>query len=159
MNIISNTPTEDELIQQEATLIFDHFNEDTALAFGTALVDRARAEKAPVVINIRTPDRTLFHAALPGSAPDNDRWAYRKSNMVLRRHNASLLVGLKFASQGKTVSPEIGFDPLEFTAEGGSFPIRVANTGIVGAVTVSGLASADDHAMIVVVLREFLGKG
>ena len=149
-------PTVAELEQQEATLVFPHFDEDTALRLGTALVEQARAQAAPVVINIRTPDRTLFHAALPGSAPDNDHWARRKSNIVLRKHRASMLVGLQFAAKGKTVSHDIGLDPLDFADHGGSFPIRVAGTGVIGAVTVSGLASEEDHAMIVGVLETLL---
>ena len=42
------------------------------------------------------------------------------------------------------------------TAHGGSFPIRVAGVGIVGAVTVSGLPQAQDHALVVEGLRDFL---
>lgn len=159
MPIPTPMPTETEIEQQEASLVFPEFNEETAIALGTALVAKARAEAAPVVINIRTPDRTLFHAALPGSAPDNDHWARRKSNVVLRKHHASILVGLQFARKGKTVGPDLGLDPMDFADHGGSFPIRVAGTGVIGAITVSGLASEDDHAMIVAALENMLGKG
>ena len=44
------------------------FGETEALDLGARLVGLAKARGAGVVINIRTPDRTLFHAALPGSA-------------------------------------------------------------------------------------------
>lgn len=67
-----------------------------------------------------------------------------------------MLVGLKFAEQGKVVGQDLGLDPLEVSAHGGSFPIRVAGTGVIGAITVSGLASQDDHAMIVSVLEDIL---
>lgn len=156
MTATSPMPIVDELKQQVATLVFSNFDEDTAIRLGTALVAQARAQAAPVVIDIRTPNRTLFHAALPGSAPDNDHWARRKSNTVLRTHRPSLLVGLEFAARGKTLGPDIGLDPMDYSAHGGSFPIRVVGTGVIGAVTVSGLASEDDHAMIVGVLREML---
>ena len=43
-----------------------------------------------------------------------------------------------------------------YAAHGGSFPIRVAGVGIVGAVTVSGLPQAQDHALVVEGLRDFL---
>ncbi|WP_068114949.1 heme-degrading domain-containing protein [Tropicimonas marinistellae] len=150
--------TAEILEAQEAQLVFPGFSEDTAFALGGALVAAARAQAAPVVINIRTPDRTLFHAALPGSAPDNDHWARRKSNIVLRKHCASMLVGMRLEAAGKQPGPDLGLDPLDFAAHGGSFPIRVAGVGVIGAITVSGLASAEDHAMIVETLSDFLAR-
>jgi uncharacterized protein (UPF0303 family) len=71
-------PSLEDLEQRETMLVFSRFSEDTAWEIGTALVATARRATAPVVVDIRTPDRTLFHAALPGSAPDNDHWARRK---------------------------------------------------------------------------------
>ncbi len=154
---MTTAPTIAALEEQEARLVFSAFNEETAWAIGTALVAAAAAAAAPVVIDIRTPDRTLFHAALPGSVPDNDHWARRKSATVLRYHRASLLVGARLAAKGTALESAVGIDPLEFAAHGGSFPVRVAGVGVVAAITVSGLASEDDHAMIVAVLEDYLG--
>jgi uncharacterized protein (UPF0303 family) len=142
--------------KQESQLVFKSFDELVAFEVGRRLVDLALSEKAPVVIDIRTPDRTLFHAALPGASPDNDHWARRKSNVTLRMHKASLRVGELNRSRGRGVSPDIGLDPMDFADHGGSFPIRVAGTGVVAAVTVSGLKSEEDHAMIVTVLEAYL---
>ncbi|MFD0979538.1 heme-degrading domain-containing protein [Tropicimonas aquimaris] len=152
----SKAPTMEQLELQEATLVFEAFDEVTALDLGSALVAAAQAEAAAVVIDIRTPDRTLFHAALPGSAPDNDHWARRKSNTVLRKHRSSMLVGMRNAAKGNVVGTSLGLDPMDFADHGGSFPIRVKGVGVIGAVTVSGLASEDDHAMIVGVLEKML---
>nr|WP_210388055.1 heme-degrading domain-containing protein [Ciceribacter sp. L1K22] len=143
----------DVLAEQETRLVFPAFDETVALAVGLELVDIAKAEKAPVVINIRTPNRTLFHAAMPGSAPDNDVWARRKSNVTLRLHKASMWVGENNRLKGRTLGPDHGFDPMDYADHGGSFPIRVKGTGVVAAVTVSGLPSADDHAMIIKALE------
>jgi uncharacterized protein (UPF0303 family) len=142
--------------KQESLLVFKSFDELVALEVGRRLVDLALSENAPVVIDIRTPGRTLFHAALPGASPDNDHWARRKSNVTLRMHKASLRVGELNRSRGRGVSPEIGLDPMDYADHGGSFPIRVAGTGVVAAVTVSGLKSEEDHAMIVTVLEGLL---
>ncbi|SFB78069.1 heme-degrading domain-containing protein [Tropicimonas isoalkanivorans] len=150
-------PTIDDLEQQEARFVFAQFNEETAYEVGTALVESARSASAPVIVDIRTPDRTLFHAAMPGSAPDNDHWARRKSNTVLRQHRSSLLAGMRLAAKGRDVGPGIGLDPMEFSAHGGSVPIRVSGVGVIGAITVSGLASEEDHAMIAEVLSRHLG--
>lgn len=143
--------------KQESLLVFKSFDEMVALEIGRRLVEMALSDKAPVVINIRTPDRTLFHAALPGASPDNDHWARRKSNVTLRMHKASLRVGELNRSRGRTLSAEIGLDPLDYADHGGSFPVRVAGTGVLAAITVSGLKSEEDHAMIVTVLEAYLG--
>lgn len=149
-----------ELIEQiraeEARFVFRAFSEAEALEIGMALVATARVEGAPVVIDIRTPDRTLFHAALPGSAPDNDEWARRKSNTTLRYHKSSLAIGEALRQKGRVPGPEIGIDQMNFSHHGGSFPVRVVGTGVVAAITVSGLAQTEDHAMIIKVLKDYL---
>lgn len=146
----------DQLAKQEDILVFDRFDEDTAWAIGSKLVGVAQAQSAPVAINIRTSDRTLFHASLPGAKPANDSWARRKSNLVLREHESSMRFGLALKSKGKTLADH-GIDFADFADHGGSFPIRVAGVGVIGAITVSGLASHEDHGMIVGVLAEHLG--
>lgn len=150
------TPIIDILAAQEEKLVFDSFDEVAALSLGHRLVGIARAASAPVVINIRTPNRTLFHAALPGSSPDNDEWARRKSNVTLRLHRASMWVGENNRLKGRSLGPELGLDLLDYADHGGSFPIRVKGTGVVAAVTVSGLPSADDHAMIIEAIEAYL---
>jgi uncharacterized protein (UPF0303 family) len=149
----------DTIEKQEARLVFKAFDELAALDLGQRLVALALSQKAPVVIDIRTPDRTLFHAALPGASPDNDHWARRKSNVTLRFHKASLRVGETNRLRERGVTPDLGLDPLDYADHGGSFPVRVAGTGVVAAITVSGLKSQEDHDMIIAVLEDLLGKG
>jgi uncharacterized protein (UPF0303 family) len=145
-----------DLAAQEAALVFAAFDEDSAWGLGETLVRIARAKAAPVVIDIRTPDRTLFHAALPGSAPENDDWARRKSNVVFRCHRSSLRVGEALRAKGETIGPHLGMDPMDFAAHGGSVPVRVAGIGVVAAATVSGLPQRDDHAMVVEAMADWL---
>ncbi|WP_339858981.1 heme-degrading domain-containing protein [Thalassospira alkalitolerans] len=145
----------DLLNHQEHILVFDRFDEDTAWEIGSALVAVARAQKAPVVVNIRTSDRTLFHAALAGAVPANDSWARRKSNLTLREHQSSMKFGMALKAKGKTLADH-GIDFADYADHGGSFPVRVKGVGVIAAITVSGLASAEDHAMIVGVLADWL---
>lgn len=145
----------DSLKRQEELLVFPAFTEETALAVGLALVDAARARHAPVVIDIRTPDRTLFHAALPGSTPDNGHWARRKGNVTLLCHQSSLRVGEGFRLNGGSLADR-GLDPADFAAHGGSFPVRVSQVGVIGAIAVSGLPAVEDHGLIVEVLGQYL---
>ncbi|MBA3039322.1 MAG: heme-degrading domain-containing protein [Alphaproteobacteria bacterium] len=148
----------DTLAGQEDALVFKAFNEITAIEVGEHLLRAARAGDLPVVINIRTADRVLFHAALPGSSPDNDEWARRKSNVTLRFHRSSMRVGENYRLKGREVCVELGLDPIDYASHGGSFPVRVAGTGVVAAITVSGLTSEDDHGLIVRVLEDYLSE-
>jgi uncharacterized protein (UPF0303 family) len=145
------------LEQQEQALVFDGFDEDTAFAVGNALREQAAASRAPVVVDIRSANRRFYFAALPGSAPDNDEWARRKGNMALRKQCSSLLCGERLKVSGQSVGQGMGLDPLDYAAQGGSFPVRVRGTGVVAVITVSGLPSRDDHELIVGVLAGYLG--
>lgn len=148
----------DTIEKQEARFVFKAFDELTALDLGQRLVKLALSQAAPVVIDIRTADRTLFHVALPGASPDNDHWARRKSNVTLRFHKASLRVGETNRLKERGVTPDLGLDPLDYADHGGSFPIRVSGTGVVAAVTVSGLKSQEDHDMIIAALEDIWGN-
>ncbi|MBL9055648.1 MAG: heme-degrading domain-containing protein [Rhodobacteraceae bacterium] len=146
-------------LKAEATeLVLPAFDEAAALDLGARLVALARAGALPVVIDIRTPDRTLFHAALPGSAPLNDLWARRKSATALVYQQSSLLVGLMLRAKGDTLAQN-GLDPADHADHGGAVPIRVAGTGVVAVATVSGLPSREDHALVVQALRAIRTQG
>jgi uncharacterized protein (UPF0303 family) len=146
-----------ELEAQEHRLVFDHFDNDDAWRLGSAMVAQARARELPVTIDIRRHGHQLFHAALPGTAPDNDRWIERKINVVDRFFAASYLVGRRLAAAGEELAAARGVAPAEFAAHGGSFPVRLRGAGVVGTVTVSGLPQADDHAFVTEMITSFLG--
>lgn len=150
-------PTLADLAKEARRLIFPRFAEETALALGLKLVELAQAGDLPVVIDIRTPDRCLFHAALPGSAPLNDLWAARKSATALMFHEASLLVGTRHRDKGETLAKH-GLPPEGYADHGGAVPIRVAGTGVVACVTVSGLPQVEDHRLAVRAIEALLAE-
>jgi uncharacterized protein (UPF0303 family) len=145
-----------QLEEQEARLQFGHFDNDDAWNLGSLLVSTARAGGLPVTIDIRRFGHQLFHAALPGTAPDNDAWIERKVRVVNRFGHSSFLVGRRLAAAGRSIEEASGLEPILYAAHGGSFPIIVRGVGAVGAVTVSGLPQAEDHALVVRVLESFL---
>ena len=147
--------TIEELEAEAAELVLPAFDETSALRLGAILVDIALAEDLPVVIDIRTPDRTLFHAALPGAPPLNDLWARRKSNAALMFQQSSLLIGLRNKAKGKTLEDE-GLSPVDHADHGGAVPIRVAGVGLVAVATVSGLPQVEDHKLVVRGIRMLL---
>ncbi len=145
-----------ELEEQQVRLQFEHFDNDDAWNLGVLLVTTARAEALPVTVDIRRSGHQLFHAALPGTAPDNDEWIERKVRVVNRFGSSSFLVGRRLAAAGRTIEESAGLQPLLYAAHGGSFPIIIRAVGAVGSVTVSGLPQADDHALVVRSLEAFL---
>ena len=141
------------LAAEEEELQFSSFTNDDAWALGSALVEAARRESAPVAIDISRNGHQLFHAALPGATPDNDAWIQRKSRVVQRFGHSSLYMRQLCAAEGTTVEEKFGLDPREFAAHGGAFPILVRRVGPVGVVVVSGLPQVEDHRMVVAALR------
>ena len=144
--------TVDELAEELAPLALKRFNETIALRLGALLVAIAEAEKMPVVINIRSANRTFFHAALPGSTAVNDNWARRKSNTALYTGQASMIVTLRFQASGRTLAIE-GLSSADYAESGGAVPLVVDGAGPVAVCTVSGLPQEADHALVVRGLR------
>lgn len=152
------TPPLEELEAQERRLVFRSFTYEDAWALGSLLVELAREREAPVAVDIHRVGQQLFHAALPGSTPDNDAWIARKRRVVERYGSASYLVGTRFRAKGTTFEESSRLDPDEYAAHGGSFPINVEGVGVIGAVTVSGLPQLQDHKFVVEALEQFLSK-
>jgi uncharacterized protein (UPF0303 family) len=150
------TPALEELEAQERRLVFSRFTCDDAWALGSLMVELARERQAPVAIDIHRAGQQLFHAALPGSTPDNDAWIARKRRVVERYSSSSYLVGASFRAKGTTFEDSSRLNLDDYAAHGGSFPINVVGAGVIGAVTVSGLPQLQDHLFVVEALERFL---
>lgn len=145
-------PSLTELAQDAKSVIYPRFDENIAIDLGQRMTEIARNDGLGVVINIRTANRTLFHAATLGSAALNDLWAQRKSNTALMTGKASLTVGVENRAKGRSL-PDDGLDFAEFADHGGAVPVVVAAAGVVAVATVSGLPQLDDHALVMRAMR------
>ena len=149
------------LIHQEATLILPEFSPEITWRLGNILRDLALARKQPLVIDIRrfgSPHQQLFYCALDGTTPDNQRWVARKIAVVSRFHKSSYHVGRLLEQTGLSFSARYNLPEEDYAAHGGCFPLRVANAGVVGAVTVSGLPQREDHNLVVEALCLITGQ-
>jgi len=154
------TETEDQITEieaQEERLVFSRFTHDDAWELGSLLVSLAKERTLPVTIDITRGEQQLFHAALAGTAADNDQWIARKIRTVRRFGNSSFLVGLRHRATGTPFEDRAWNDLSVYAAHGGSFPVTVRDSGPIGTITVSGLAQADDHALVVEAIELFLG--
>lgn len=142
-----------EVEQQERELVLTRFTHDDAWQLGCLLVELAAERGLAVTVDVRKGPQQVFHAAREGTAPDNDSWVQRKVRVVERFGASSYLTGLRARAKGEDFNAKHQLPLQEFAAHGGAFPVRVEGVGIVGVVTVSGLAQADDHALVVEALR------
>lgn len=139
-------------------LQFRSFSKDDALDLGLLLVQLGRQRSHPIAVDITKGEQVLFHAALEGATPDNERWIKAKQRTAARYEVPSLLVGLRARAAGHRIEDDAWFDQREFAAHGGSFPIYLRGTGAIGTVTVSGLPQKADHELVVEALTEILGR-
>jgi endoglucanase len=154
-----NTPstTLDLLRRQEQLLQFERFSNDDALQIGLKLLERARAAKGVVSVEIARNGQVLFAHGMEGAPADHAHWIRRKSNLANRTGHSSFYIHTEVVQNGGDYDAIPTLDPREYAAHGGAFPVVVKGTGQVGTITVSGLPGAEDHALVVAVLQDYLG--
>ena len=145
-----------QLLLEEAELQFTKFNEDTAWQLGSNLVTHAVAEHLPITVDITRGDHQIFHASRPGTSVDNDEWVKRKVRLVYRFGHSSFFIEQLLKSKGKRLEDAYLIPESLYAAHGGCFPVIVKGVGVVGTITVSGLAQEDDHKLAVQAIREYL---
>jgi uncharacterized protein (UPF0303 family) len=150
------TPRMVELAAQEARLVLEAFDHDSAWRLGTLMVQRGLRDEAPIIIDIRRPGVILFRSALAGATAENEAWLERKAETVFRFETSTAYLEARFAAQDIDQWEAGWFDTERFAAAGGSVPVRVHGVGVVAAVTVSGLLSDDDHDFVVDALDAYV---
>ena len=143
---------------QEEQLQFASFDERTAWRLGSRLHALATERNLAIVIDIRRINQPLFYGALPGTTPDNAEWVRRKSNLVFRFHRCSYAIGLELQEKQSNLLDRYGLQVADYVSHGGCFPLRVTHSGVVAAVTVSGLPQRADHELVVEALCAELGR-
>jgi len=138
-----------ELLAQEETLTLRHFTNHDALRAGQYVIDHALREQLSVAVELKRNGQRLFYAALDGTAPDQEEWIRRKSNVVLRHGHSSLYMRLYNESKNRSYHTMYAVDPADYADAGGSFPVRVAGVGVIGTITVSGLSQEADHQLAI----------
>lgn len=146
------------LLEQEAQLQFERFNNETAWELGLALKQRAEAQSAAVLVEVYAFEQVIFQFAMPGTTADNLDWAMRKRRSVMRFGHSSYYLGQYNAQKQRDFERQAHLDATQYCAHGGSFPIRIRGCGLVGAITVSGLPQADDHQLVIEVLSDYLAN-
>ena len=152
--------TNEELMKEalalEEELQFPCFNNQMGLDLGLLFVKRAKEAGHAVTIDIMKCGQQIFHYSFAGTLPDNDEWVKRKINVVNRLHHSSWYFHCYLEQEQKTIDERYHISAYEYSPYGGCFPLIVRNVGVIGTITISGLAQEDDHAFCVSCIREYL---
>ncbi|KAF9913393.1 hypothetical protein BX616_010089 [Lobosporangium transversale] len=147
-----------DLLAEEKELQFSRFTNDDALTLGNRLTQLAKAwNKGGVTISITRNGQVLFQHAMAGTSVDNENWMRRKTNTVVRLQHSSYYIGRSLAAKGETdMERSYKVSMVDYACHGGGFPLLIRNVGCVGAIVVSGLKQAEDHALVVQGIREMI---
>jgi uncharacterized protein (UPF0303 family) len=148
----------EELLDQERRLVFDRFDNDTAIELGSRIIARARRENLPVAVEIARGEQRLYYCALAGTSADNEFWIAGKTAVVRRFGHSSFYMGARARHRGVDFATAHVLDGNRYLAHGGAFPVFVENVGMVGTATVSGLPEAEDHRLVVTIIAEMLAE-
>ena len=145
----------EKLILEEEELQFNHFTSSDALTIGQLLIKNCPIDRG-ITIDITKNRQQIFHYSFDDTSVDNDEWVKRKTNLVYRVFKSSFLVGQELKMNGISIEEAYFLPESEFAPHGGCFPVRIKNVGVIGTITVSGLAQEDDHQLVVDTIREYL---
>ena len=148
----------EQIARQERELVLPRLDAQAAWELGVRLRTMAEERGLKLVVDVRRFGQPLFYAALEGTTPSNAEWVRRKSNVVVRFHSSSYAIGLGLKAKNTSLQEKHGLPAADYAADGGSFPLHVANAGVVGSVTVSGLPQRDDHNLVIEALCAMLGR-
>jgi uncharacterized protein (UPF0303 family) len=146
------------LLLEEEELQFTRFNAEIAWQIGGDLVKRANSDNLPVTIDIMHGTHQLFHFSCEGTSADNDEWVKRKVRLVYRFGHSSFYMGQLLKSKGKRIEEAYLVSESEYAPHGGCFPVIIRGSGIIGAITVSGLPQEEDHKLVVEAIRNYLKR-
>jgi len=142
-----------ELENQEKELQFTEFTNETALAIGLYLIDKAKRENKNITIDIMRGNHQIFHYSFDGTTEENDQWVIRKNRVANKFRKSSLYIEYKLKSENTTLEKTHGLPFAEYAPCGGSFPLLVKGEGMIGTLTVSGLTGEEDHEMAIAGIR------
>ena len=149
-----------ELLALEDELTLTVLTNKEAVEIGECVIKIAREKNLPIATRVYIGDWIAFHASLPGSDAENDRWMSRKVRTVAVKGHSSMCLRILAEEAGiaeKDWYAQNNLTESDHAIHGGAFPLRV-NGVHVGTVVASGIPQAEDHRLVVAGLREFLAR-
>lgn len=145
-----------ELLEEEKTICFDSFTEQTAWSLGCAAVKECLQQVLPVAIRIERDEQILFQSALKGSCRDNDLWMEGKARLVRHFRHSSFYISRKLIKDKEDLDSKYMLEPKLYRAKGGGIPLFLKDGTIAAVMIISGLKDNEDHDLAVKICLEFL---
>jgi len=150
--------TSADLAREAATLILPSLTQSQALEIGEIAVSIGRDRALPIAVEVRLKDWIVFHASLPGSSPENDKWIARKARVVMATEHSTIFERVMAEEQGIDWYAATGLPEETHAIHGGGLALNVKGLGFAGILLISGLPQVDDHLLGVEVVAEFLAR-
>jgi len=146
------------LIYLEEMLVLTSFGIESAIEIGDIAKFLATSRNLPIAIEVRLGDWIVYHASLPGSTPENDRWMSRKARVVMLKQHSTMYERVLAEERGVDWHKENNLLDETHAIHGGGLPLITKGDGFVGVLLISGLPQVEDHLLGVEVLTEFLAR-
>ena len=147
-----------DLAIEEQTLILPSLSQGEALEIGEIATSVGRERALPIAIEVRLKDWTVYHASLPGSSPENDRWIARKAQVVLATQHSTMFERVVAEEKGIDWYATSGLSEETHAIHGGGLALNVKGLGFAGILLISGLPQVEDHLLGVEVIAEYLAR-
>ncbi|MSO26315.1 MAG: hypothetical protein EXQ73_05220 [Candidatus Nanopelagicaceae bacterium] len=146
-----------QLLHQEQELKLPALMNKEAIEIGQLASELGKERKLPIAIEVRIGNWIVYHASLPGSSPENDRWIERKVAVVMLNQHSTIFERVSAEERGVDWHKENGVTDETHAIHGGAIPL-ITDEGFKGILIISGLPQVEDHLLAVEVLTEFLAR-
>ena len=146
------------LLAEEQLLLLPALDNSDCIEIGQIATQLATSQSLPVAIQVRLGDQIIYHAALPGSTPENDWWINRKARVVRLKQHSTMYERVLAQEQGIDWHKENNLLDETHAIHGGGLALKTQDQGFLGTLLISGLPQIEDHLFGVSVLTEFLAR-
>ena len=150
--------TSSKLLVEEQILTLPSLGVTGALEIGEIGKSLGQVRNFPIAIEVRLLDWMIYHASLPGSTRENQRWIDRKARVVMLKHHSTMHERVSAQERGVDWYKENNVAEETHAIHGGGLPLITKDEGFVGILLISGLPQVEDHLLGVEVLTEFLAR-
>jgi len=147
-----------QLLQEEQVLMLPSLTNSDCIEIGQIATALGTSQSLPIAIQVRVGDWIIYHAALPGSTPENDWWIGRKARVVKLKQHSTLYERVLAQEQGIDWHKENNLLDETHAIHGGGIALKTKDQGFLGTLLISGLPHVEDHLFGVKVLTEFLAR-